>query len=206
MRQSHSCLPRTHPKSLVLLTACRPARNKLRTHPFMPAIPQLHGRNDNKRLRHGIFVRDGKVDMGFESGWNNGPKAAKGRAGELNGGPSGRQIYHPKVTKENPVAKSGSERLGAGFLGGKALCVGGGRVGAAFGELSLSRGENAVKKTVAMARHGALDATDVNEIGADTENHVTGPNWQARRETHRGDHDPWPLACAARPPRGRPRW
>src|SRR5258708_20060846 len=87
---------------------------------------------------------------------------------------SGRQIYHSEVTKENSVAESGAERLGAGFLGGKAFCVGCGRVGAAFGESALGRGENTIKKAVAMARNCALDATDINEIRADAEHHVTG--------------------------------
>src|SRR5215831_18269984 len=110
--------------------------------------------------------------MGVESGRNNGPQAAKRRAGELHGGPSRRQIYHSEVTKENPIAESGSERLGAGFLGGKAFCVGRRPVGAAFGELPLSGGEDAIKKTVAMARNRALDAADIDEIRADTKNHV----------------------------------
>src|SRR5262249_32851372 len=109
---------------------------------------------------------------GVESGRNNGPQAAKGRAGKLHGGPSGRQIYHSKVTKENPIAESGSERLGTGFLCGKAFCVGCGPVGAAFGEMPLGRGEDAIKKTVAMARDCALDAADIDEIRPDAEDHV----------------------------------
>src|SRR5262245_59642953 len=112
--------------------------------------------------------------MGVESGRNNGPQAAKRRGGELHWWPSGRQIHYPKVTKENPAAKSGSERLGAGFLGGKAFCVGRGPVGAAFGELTLGRREDAIEKTIAMARNRALDAADIDEIRADAENHVTG--------------------------------
>ena len=98
-------------------------------------IPQLHGRNDHKRLSHWILVGNGNVDMGFESARNNGLEAEKRRAGEPHRGPSGRQIYHREVAKEDAVSKPGSESLGAGFLGGEALCIGRGAVGTAFGQL-----------------------------------------------------------------------
>src|SRR5690242_8089704 len=102
--------------------------------------------------------------MGFEPGRNNGPKAAKGRASELHSGPPGWQIYNPKVTKENALAKSGSKRLGAGFLRGKALCIGCGPVGTLLRQSALSRGEDAIKKTVAVARNCALDTADIDKI------------------------------------------
>ena len=122
--------------------------------------------------------------MGFEPSRSNGLKAAKRRAGELHCGPSGRQIYHPKVAEENAAPKSGSERLGARFLGGEAFCIGCGAVGTAFREFPLDRGEDAIKETVAMARNGTLDATDIDEIGADTEDHATGSE-SARPGAHR---------------------
>ena len=95
------------------------------------------------------------------------------------------QIDDAHVAPEHAVAQAGAERLGAGLLGGEALGVGGGALGAAVAILrALDLGEAARDEALAEALERLLDAADVAEVAADAEDH--------RRPRPR----PSPRACA----------
>ncbi len=73
------------------------------------------------------------------------------------------------------AADAGAEGLGAGFLGGEAG-------GEGFGEVSLghtvgdfTRGEDALEKGVSEALEAALDAFDLDEIAAESDDHWEAP-------------------------------
>ena len=109
-------------------------------------------------------------------------------AGELHGGPAGRQIDHAHVAPEHAAPEAGAERLGAGLLGGEALGVGLAAVGAPLGLGAFGRRVDAVEEALAMALDDACDAADVDDVGADADDHDV---LRSRCACGRG---PWPRA------------
>ena len=74
---------------------------------------------------------------------------------------------------------AGAERLGTGLLGGEALGIGrhqrARRLGAALGLGALDVGEDTGQKALAMAFHDLLDPADVDQVGADADDHAEYP-------------------------------
>ena len=85
------------------------------------------------------------------------------------------QIDDPEITPEHATAKSGAERLGAGFLRGKTARIAGGAIGAPIAFAAFRLSEDAVEKAVAKLLDHALDAADVDQIVAEPENHRIVP-------------------------------
>src|SRR5262249_34998739 len=84
-----------------------------------------------------------------------------------------RQIDHPHVAPEYARPQPGTERLGTGLLGGKALRVGLDPVGAALGPRPLGVGKDARQEALAMALDHALDPARVAKIGANADDHAS---------------------------------
>src|SRR5207302_6682830 len=78
-----------------------------------------------------------------------------------------------EVAPEDPLAKTGAERLGRGLLGGEAPGIArpAGQT-AAIAAAALVFGEDAVKKAVAKTLDRPLDPADIDEIAADAEDHL----------------------------------
>src|SRR5262249_7515267 len=83
-----------------------------------------------------------------------------------------RQIDHPHVAPEHTSPQSGTERLGAGLLGGKALGIGLDPVGAALSPGPLGVGKDACQETLAVALDHPLDPARIAKIGADADDHA----------------------------------
>src|SRR5262249_28284706 len=84
------------------------------------------------------------------------------------------------VAPEHARAQTGPERLGARLLGREALGIGFRPPGAAFRLRALDRGEDTLQEAVAMALDGALDATDIDQVGTDPEDHARPRSMAAR--------------------------
>ena len=87
------------------------------------------------------------------------------------GRPDGR-LTTPMSRHHTPARRPGAERLGARLLGGEALGVGLDPVRAACSACARSVGrEDAVEEAVAMALDHLRDAADVDDVGADADDH-----------------------------------
>ena len=75
-------------------------------------------------MRHRPFVGDGEIDSRLVPGGRDGIEAPFGAARELQRRPARRQVDHAHVAPPDAGANSGTQRLGAGLFGGKALGVG----------------------------------------------------------------------------------
>src|SRR5262245_36287501 len=83
--------------------------------------------------------------------------------------PPRRQIDDPHVAPEYAGPQPSPQRLGAGLRGREAFSIGGGAAGASCRFLTLGLGENAVEEPVAEAVERRLDAADVDQVVADSE-------------------------------------
>ena len=79
----------------------------------------------------------------------------------------------PRSRQKTPRLKAGAERLGAGFLGGKALGVGGGALGPAVGFAALDLGEDPLGEALAVALERLLDPPDVDHVVAEADDHLS---------------------------------
>ena len=95
------------------------------------------------------------------------------------GRPDGR-LTTPMSRQNTPRTQTGTERLGAGLLGGETLGVGFDPPGAAFGLCALERREDAIEEALTMPFDRALDAADIDEIGTDSEDHARPRSIAAR--------------------------
>ncbi len=79
----------------------------------------------------------------------------------------------PRSRQKTPFLKAGAERLGSGFLGGEAARIArpAGQA-AAIAAPPLVLGEDAVEEALAKAGDRLLDPANVDEIAADTEDHL----------------------------------
>src|SRR5262249_31452786 len=100
--------------------------------------------------------------------------------GQLQGGPSRRQIDHAHVAPEDAGAHACAQRLGAGLLGREALGVGLRLPRPPVCPGALDRGEDPGEKAVAVARDHLLDPPHIDEVGADAENHRTAARARPR--------------------------
>src|SRR5262249_22731673 len=118
--------------------------------------------DDYDRLRMRKIVAQTDVDTRVHArGWDA-PQMCRPPARQHHCRPARTQIDDAHVTPENAFAQPRSERLGAGFLGGKPLGVGGGAAGPPFGFGALGGGEDTLEKTFTEALQGAFDAADVD--------------------------------------------
>src|SRR6185503_18857127 len=81
-------------------------------------------------------------------------------------------VDHAHVPPEHAAAQAGAERLGASLLGGEALGVARRTRGTALRALLLDLGEDAPDEPVAEALERLLDAPNVAEIVAETQDHA----------------------------------
>jgi hypothetical protein len=79
------------------------------------------------------------------------------------------------TTPINPIAKAGAQRLGACFFGGKALGVTWNALRPPFGFALFDIGIDPVDKTLTVFLKSFLDAANVNDVTADTEDHFFKP-------------------------------
>ncbi len=92
--------------------------------------------------------------------------------GEAHGRFSRWQVDNFHIAPKNATAKTCSERLGAGFLGGKTACITfhPRRAALRFGALAL--GIYAIGKAFAKTLQSTLDTPNIDEIAAQANNHV----------------------------------
>ncbi len=94
----------------------------------------------------------------------------------MHGRTAARQVHHPHIPPPDATPDSRTERLGTGLLGREPLGVGRHHhflvFGAAPGPGALGVGENAVEKAVAMTLDDFGDAADVDQVGADADDHA----------------------------------
>ncbi len=102
---------------------------------------------------------------------------ARSRFGRSTGHQQGRltswQVYHAEVREKHPVAKSGPEGFGSGFLGREPFGEGSRPDGLSSPQRSRPLGfrEYAIKEAVAVPLDRFFDASDVTDVGADAEDH-----------------------------------
>jgi hypothetical protein len=101
-------------------------------------------------------------------------------ARELHRRTTGRQIYDAHVAPEHASAESGAERLGARLLRGEPFGISFAPPGAPLGSRPLDGRENARDESVAVPIEGALNATDIDQIGADANYHARPRSIAAR--------------------------
>src|SRR5260370_35737089 len=82
----------------------------------------------------------------------------------------------PHIPPPDAAPDTGAERLGAGLLGGKPLGIGRHHhffiFGAPFSLGPFAIGKNAVEEPVAMPLDHLGDAADVDQVGADADDHA----------------------------------
>src|SRR5207248_9562049 len=91
-----------------------------------------------------------------------------------------RQIYDPHIAPEHAGAQSGTERLRARLLGGEPLGIRFAPASAPLGGRPLDGGENARDESVAVPLKSSLNATDIDQIGADANDHARPRSMAAR--------------------------
>ena len=106
-------------------------------------------------------------------------------------GRPGRQVDDTHVAPKDPGAQTGTQRLGAGFLGGKPLGVGFNPPHAAFSLRALERGEDAPEEALTMPLDRALDAADIDEIGSRPRGSCPRPRSIAARMVFTASGRPW---------------
>ena len=127
--------------------------------------------DDDEGVRERGLVGDGQVDKGFGPRRENRFEPLGRASGEPHGRLAGGQIDHSHVAPEHSAAQSRPQRLGAGFLGGKPLGVGGGAPGPRFRPALFGLGEAAIDESPAEAFDRPLDSPYVAEIAADPDDH-----------------------------------
>src|SRR5258707_2794135 len=97
-------------------------------------------------------------------------------AGQLHVGTAARQVHHPHIPPPDALPDAGAERLGTGLLGGEPLGIGRNHhllaVGAPRGPGALGVGEDAVEEAIAVALDHLGDPGDVDQVGADADDHA----------------------------------
>src|SRR5665213_1307369 len=149
----------------------------------MPARPPLAAsgfagldrRNYDESLRQRPIIGDGKVDPRLVARRRQGFKPGERPARQLHGRTPARQVHHPHVAPPDAAPDSGSQRLGAGFLGGESLGVGRHHhslvLGAAPGPGALGIGENAIETPLAVPLDHRGNPGDIDQVGADADDH-----------------------------------
>ena len=130
------------------------------------------GFDHHEGLRPGVIVGQRDVHDGLVPRRRHRGEPLGRPAGQLHLRLAGAQVGHRHVFPADPHPQPGAERLGTGLLRGPALGIGARHIGAALGLGLFDLGEHAVAEPVAVAIEHALDALDIREIGADTEDHV----------------------------------
>src|SRR5262245_23722693 len=122
---------------------------------------------DDERGRNAAFVGDAHVNVADPSP----PDEVCERLGQLEIRPAGRMVHHPDVVPVHRRSDAGSHRFRESLLRGEALR----QVRSGFamsGEsLVLACDEDSVRKAVAVARERRRHARDLDEIGADPDDH-----------------------------------
>ena len=98
-------------------------------------------------------------------------KSLGGPARQRHGWLSGAHIDDAHVAPGDTVAHSGSQRLGAGLLGGEAFGVARGPVILAFRTGALDIGLDPVREPISETIDRFLDPANVTQIRSDTQNH-----------------------------------
>ena len=83
-----------------------------------------------------------------------------------------RRFTTPMSRQKTPLLQARAERLGARFLGGEALGVGGGAQLPSLRLPPLDLGEHAPDEALAVALERLLDAPDVDQVAADSDDHL----------------------------------
>src|SRR5262249_3925458 len=139
-----------------------------------------HGQDPHHRWRHGPFIADRYVDARLVPGRRNSMEPRERPAGEFHRRAARGEVDHPHVAPKHSGAQTGAERLGARLLGGETLRIGLRLSHAAIGFCPFGRREDTSEETLAVPLDGALDAADIDEIGADAENHARPRSIAAR--------------------------
>ncbi|QTK79091.1 hypothetical protein AT6N2_C1325 [Agrobacterium tumefaciens] len=128
----------------------------------------VHGKrlDNHESLSVRKVVRDGQMDAGAVAGRQHRRQPFPCPVGQDHRRLAARQVDNAHVPPEDAVGKPGPERLGAGFLGGKTLGVGGRAVLPAIGFCTLDISETAMGETLAKALDRFFDAADVDQVAA----------------------------------------
>src|ERR1700731_3045395 len=142
-------------------------------------------RNYDEGLRPRPVVGNREVDPGLISRRRQRLEPGQRSARQLHGRPSARQVHHPHVAPPDAAPDPGAERLGTGLLGGEPLGIGRYHhvlvLGAAAGPGALGLGENAVEEALAVTLDDFGDAADVDQVGADADDHgLPATSWRPR--------------------------
>ena len=93
-------------------------------------------------------------------------------AGELHRRPSPGKIDDTHIAPENAASQTGTERFGAGFLGGEALGIGFDGIRPPFGFVAFGRREDAAEKPLAVSLDDVGDPPHVDDIGTEADDHA----------------------------------
>src|SRR5689334_6660798 len=129
------------------------------------------GLDDYEGLRIGKIIRYGQMDMRLVPLGNKGRQPLSRPPGQHHGRLAGRLVHDAQITPEDASAEAGSERLGAGLLGGIAFGIGGGARRPTVGFAALDLGEDPAGETLAIALERLLDPPDVDHVIAETNDH-----------------------------------
>src|SRR4051812_5830194 len=150
------------------------SRVELRICPLEnPAFLRRHGGDDHDSLGERRLIGQCDIEPGRHPFRRNLSEPPQGAAGQPHRGLPRSQIDDPEVAPKYAVAKPGAERFRTGFLGSKSTGIAGRAVGAPIAFATLGIGENAVEKAIAEALDRLLDATDIDHVAADAEDHRT---------------------------------
>src|ERR1700682_1435449 len=142
----------------------------------MSRFARIARRNYDEGLRQRPVIGNAEIDTRLMAWRRQRLQPGQSSARQLHGRTATRQVHHPHIPPPDATPDSGAERLGTGFLGGKSLGVGRHHHLLAFrparGPGALGFGENAVEKAVAVTLDDFGHAPDVDQVGADADDHV----------------------------------
>src|SRR5262249_26350488 len=128
-------------------------------------------RNNHESLRQREVVRDGEIDLRRVSRRRDFLQAFQRAAGELHARLAAGKIDDAHVAPEHTPPQPGAERFGTGFFRGEALCITCSTLRTLIRFVALELGKDAAEETLAEALDAFLDAADIDEIGADADDH-----------------------------------
>src|SRR5512132_2919337 len=130
--------------------------------------------NHHDGMREGVLVGERQLDGGRKAGGRQRGEAAGGAAGEPEEGFARGEIVDLDVAPADALAEAGAQRLGTRLLGGVALGVAGGAVDVAVAAAALEVGVHTPAESIAPALQRTPQAADVDQVGADAQDHPPG--------------------------------
>ncbi|SIT58762.1 hypothetical protein BQ8794_60071 [Mesorhizobium prunaredense] len=133
-----------------------------------------HRLDYHKGLSKRKIIGDGEVDRRSVPFRQDLVQLLRRPAGQRHGRLAAGQIDDAHVAPEHPLRHTGAQRLGACLLGSKTLGIRGGAGAAVFGAGLFDLGVDALNEALAMALQRFFDASDIDQVAADANDHWAG--------------------------------